>query len=88
MALADKLNDAHLTLTQAQKVSRARALIQPVRDDIKRVNAELQVIANSGSFGTVDAEITAALVAAWDVLKATEAALESMVIAELLDWRP
>ena len=88
MALTAKLDEANAELVQSQKVSSARALMQPIRADIQRVNAELQVIADSGSFNTVDAEITAALVATWNVLKAAETALEDALIVELLDWRP
>jgi len=88
MALTDKLNTAYAELTQAQKVSQARALIQPIREDILRVNIELQEIANSGSFDTVDIEIKQALIAAWNVLKTAKTGFENVTIAELLDWRP
>ena len=89
MALTDKLNAAYAELTQAQKVSKARALMQPIRDDLIRTNAELQAIADSGSLDTVDAEIKSALVATWNVYKAAQAALvANPVIMELLDWRP
>ena len=86
--LTDKLNTAYAELSQAQKVSTARALIQPVRDDIIRINAELQVIADSGTFNTVDAEIKSALIAAWNVLKTAKTGFENITIKELLDWRP
>ena len=88
MALTDKLNTAFAELTQAQKVSHARALIQPIREDILRVNTELQAIADSGSFDTVDIEIKQALIAAWNVIKASKTGFENVTIAELLDWRP
>ena len=88
MALTDKLNTAYEELTQAQKVSRARALIQPIREDILRVNIELQEIADSGSFDTVDIEIKQALIAAWNVLKTAKTGFENVTIKELLDWRP
>jgi len=88
MALTDKLNTAYAELTQAQKVSQARALIQPIREDILRVNTELQAIADSGSFDTVDIEIKQALIAAWNVIKAAKTGFENVTIAELLDWRP
>ena len=60
MAITDKLNAAHTELSQAQDVSTARALIQPIREDVLRVNSELQAIADSGVFDTVDNEIKAA----------------------------
>ena len=89
MALTDKLNTAYDELTQAQKVSSARALMQPIRDDLIRTNAELQAIADSGSLDTVDGEIKSALVACWDIYKAAQAALAANpIIVELLDWRP
>lgn len=88
MALTDKLNEAHAELTQAQKASTARALIQPIRTDILRLDAELQTIADSGVFDTVDVEIKQALIAAWGVLKVAKVGFEDINIAELLDWRP
>ena len=88
MALTDKLNIAHTGLSQAQDVSTARALIQPIREDVLRINSELQAIADSGVFDTVDDEIKAALVKAWNVVKAAKAGFEDVDVAELLDWRP
>ena len=88
MALTDKLNTAYAELTQAQKASQARALIQPIREDIIRVNTELQAIADSGTFNTVDADIKAALIAAWNVLKTAKTGFENITVKELLDWRP
>jgi len=88
MALIDKLNAAYTGLTQAQKVSQARALIQPIRVDVLRIDAELQTIADSGSFNTVDAEIKTALIAAWNVLKMAKTGFENITVKELLDWKP
>jgi hypothetical protein len=88
MALTDKLNTAYAELTQAQKVSGARALMQPIREDVLRVNQELQNIAGSGIFDTVDMEIKQALIKAWNVIKDAETAFEDVDVAELLDWRP
>ena len=88
MALTAKLDTAYASLTQAQKAGTARALIQPLRSDIIRINAELQAISDSGSLASVDAEIISALVAAWDIIKAAETAFEDAAITELLDWRP
>ena len=88
MALTDKLNTAHAELSQAQKVSTARALIQPIRADVLRIDAELQVIADSGVFNTVDAEIKAALIKTWNVVRAAKVGFEDTDVAELLNWRP
>jgi len=88
MALTDKLNAAHAEFTQAQKVSSARALIQPIRADVFRVNAELQEIADSGVFDTVDVEIKQVLIKAWNVLKDAETGFKDATVTELLDWRP
>ena len=89
MALTDKLNTAYAELSQAQSVSKARALMQPIRSDLIRTNAELQTISDSGSFSTVDPEILAALVATWNIYKAAQDALAANpIIVELLDWRP
>lgn len=86
--LTDKLNTAHVELSEAQKVSKARALIQSIRIDVIRINAEVQEIADSGVFDTIDAEIKDALIKAWDVVKDAETAFEDADVAELLDWRP
>lgn len=88
MAITDKLNAAYAELTQAQKASTARALIQPIRADVIRINAKLQAIEDSGVFNTVDVEIEQALIAAWDVLKAAKTGFENAAVSELLDWRP
>jgi len=88
MALTDKLNAAHAELSQAQKVSSAKAKIQPIREDIFRINAELQEIADSGVFDTIDVEIKQALIKAWNVLKDAEKAFKDVTVTELLDWRP
>lgn len=88
MALTDKLNTAYAELLQAQKVSNARALIQPIRESVLRINAELQEIADSGVFDTVDVEIKQALIKAWNVVKAAKAGFEDTDVAELLNWRP
>lgn len=88
MSITDKLNEAHAEFTQAGKVSKARAAIQPIRADVIRINAELQNIADSGVFDTVDVEIKQALIAAWNVIKAAKTGFEDVEITELLDWRP
>lgn len=88
MALTDKLNEAHADLQIAQKISEARALIQPIRDDILRVNAELQAIADSGALNNADVEIKSALISAWQAIKDGETAFADATITELLDWRP
>ena len=88
MALTDKLDGAFAELTQSQKVSHARALIQQVWMDIPRINSELQAIADSGSLNTVDAEIKAALLKAWNVIKTAKTGFEDVDIAELMNWRP
>ncbi len=88
MSLTDKLNIAYETLTTAQEVGTARALMQPIRDDVLRIDAELQVIAGNGSFDTVDPEIKQAMLDAWQVIKDAKIAFADATIAELLDWRP
>jgi len=87
MALIDKLNAAHEEFTQAEKVNRARCLMQPIRDDIIDINKELQEIADSGVFDTVDTEIKQALIAAWNVIKAARTGFEEVEVVALLDWK-
>lgn len=88
MALSDKLNAAYESMSQGQNVSSARAKMQPIREDIVRINAEIQEIADSGDFGTTDPDIEAALTQTFNAFKAFEATLENPTIAELLDWKP
>ena len=88
MALTDKLNAAYQDLQEAQQIAQVRALIQPIRDDVVRVNAEIQAISDSGVLNGADPEIKAALLAAWQVIKNGETAFEDATITELLDWRP
>lgn len=88
MALTDKLNTAFAELTQAKKVNQARALIQTVRHDVITATTELQAIADSGSFDTVDPEIKQALIAGWDIVKAAKTGFENSILNELLDWKP
>ena len=88
MALSDKIASLNAELIQRQKAIQARALLQNLRMNVMDTNRGIQEIADSGSFATVDVDIKNALMAAWDVSKAAETALEEASIAELLDWRP
>ena len=88
MALTDKLDSAWIALTQHQDASRAKALLQNLRNVILETNTEIQAIVDEGSFTTLDTEIKDALVAAWNVSKAAQTAMEDATITELLDWSP
>ena len=88
MSLTDKLNAAYQDLQEAQQIAQVRALIQPIRDDTVRVNAEIQAIADTGVLNQADPEIKAALQSAWNVIKNGQTAFEDATITELLDWRP
>jgi hypothetical protein len=88
MAIPAKLETLNDERTQRNKVFQARALLQRVRETITEVNAEIQTIADSGSFDTVDTEIKQALITTWDVVKAAKAGFEDTDIAKFLDWRP
>jgi hypothetical protein len=88
MSLTDKLDSAYNGMSQAQDISKARALIQPIRADVLRIDAELQVIADSSVFDTADIEIKQALLLAWDVIKDAKTGFENATVTELLDWRP
>jgi len=72
---------------QRQKVIRARAILQNVRMTIIYTDKELQKIATSGSFNTVDAELKAVLLDAWQVIKDANDGFNDPNIAKLLDWR-
>lgn len=88
MALSDKISTLTAELSQRQKAQTARAKLQNLRSVVVNTNIEIQTIADSGDFDTLDADVKNALVAAWDVCKAAEAALGNATIAELLDWKP
>jgi len=88
MALTDKLNAAYAELKQREQTRDARAAMQPIREDVLRVDAELQAIADSGVFNTIDAEVKAALLASWNVIKTAKTGFENITVKELLDWRP
>ncbi len=88
MAISEKMDSLNTELTQWQKVIEARAQLQLARSTIQGVNSLLQTIADGGSFDTVDVEIKQSLVAAWQVLKDAQTALDADSIKTLLDWSP
>lgn len=88
MSLSDEITVLSEELDQRKKAQKARSRLQNLRSTIQQTNAEIQDIADSGHFDTLDADIKNALVAAWDISKAAETAFEDVTIAELLDWRP
>ena len=91
MALAavdDKFASLVSDTEQRQKVITARALLQNARSTIVETNAELQEIADSGSFDTVDVELKAVLIDAWQVVKDANDGFSDPNIVKLLNWRP
>lgn len=88
MSLSDKITILSTELEERQKAQQARAFLQNLRSIIIQTNADIQVIADGGSFTTLDVDIKNALIAAWDISKTAETAFEDVVISELLDWRP
>ena len=88
MAIKDAMNNLYTELTQRQRITQARALLQNVRSVVQEANSQIQEIADSGSFDTIDTEIKQALIAAWDVTKDTESNLNISNIKEILDWSP
>ena len=88
MSLSDKIDVLADELVQRQKAQQSRALLQNLRSTVLETNTQIQAIADSGEFDTLEAEFKAALVQAWNVSKQTQTALENATIAELLDWSP
>lgn len=86
MAVSAKLKTLNDERAQRAKVIEARALLQQARATIQEINVQIQTIADSGSFDTIDDEIKQALLAGWDVIKVADTGFESS--AELLDWSP
>ena len=86
MAIQEKLNTLNNERMQRNKVFQARALLQRARETIIEVNAEIQTIADSGSFDTVDTEIKQVLITTWDVVKAAKTGFEDAGVTKLLDW--
>lgn len=88
MTLKDKITLLSQELAQRQKAQEARALLQNLRSVVHETNMQIQEIADSGSFGTLDVDIKNALLSAWNVSKDAQTALEDVVIKELLNWTP
>ena len=88
MSLTEKITLLHNELSQRQKAQSARAKLQNFRNVVLETNMAIKEIADSGDFNTLDIDIKSALVAAWNVCKVAETALEDAAIAELLDWSP
>lgn len=88
MALADKMTALHSELTQREQTRDARAILQNVRSTIEQANVQLQTIADSGSFDTVDVEVKQVLVAAWNVCKNAQTGFAVAEVKTLLDWSP
>ena len=86
--LSDKITLLSQELTQRQKAQQARALLQNFRSVVIETNLQIQAIVDSGSFNTLDNEIKQAVIAAWNVSKDAQTALEDAVITELLNWSP
>jgi len=86
--MQNKLNLLHAELAQRQKAGQARATLQNIRSVISETNTQLQGIADSGSFDTLDTEIKQALLDGWNVVKDAQAAMDAANIKELLDWSP
>ena len=87
-AVDDKFATLVTDAEQRQKVITARALLQNARSTIQETNTQLQEIATSGSFNTVDAELKATLIKAWQVVKDANTGFSDPNVAKLLDWRP
>lgn len=86
--LIDKIKLLHEELTQRQKAQQVRALLQNVRSTITETNSQIQAIADSGSFNTLDTEIKQALIAAWKICQDAQTGFENATIKDLLDWSP
>ena len=87
-AVDDKFATLVTDAEQRQKVITARAILQNARSTIQETSAQLQEIATSGSFNTVDAELKATLIKAWQVVKDANTGFSDPNVAKLLDWRP
>ena len=87
-AVDDKFATLVTDAEQRQKVITARALLQNARSTIQETNTQLQEIATSGSFNTVDAELKATLIKAWQVVKDANTGFSDPNVAKLMNWRP
>ncbi len=89
MSITEGLSTNFTELKERQAASKAKASMQIFRSTAISANQDIQALVDEfGSFGTLDAEAKAALVATWNVIKATVTALENEDIVELLDWKP
>jgi len=88
MAISDKLNASFQAKKQAQDFFTARAKMMPLREDAQRIVSEVQEIIDAGTFDTVDAELKAVGVKAFNVVNQIVAAFDDPDIKAFLDWRP
>ncbi len=86
MAIQEKLNTLNDEREQRNKAFQARALLQEVREKVLEADTELQAIADSGSFDTIDTEIKDVMLAAWNVVKSAKTSFEDENIVTLLNW--
>lgn len=88
MAIKEKMDSLHAELTQRQKAIELRVQMQNAQMAIQESNRNIQEIADSGSFETLDSELKQVLIACWNVIKNAQIAFDAANIKELLDWRP
>lgn len=84
MAITEKINTLRTEKEQRDKVVRACGILREAKKNISRANGQLQLIADSGSFDTVDPEIKNALLASWNIVKDAATAFETAVPTDLL----
>lgn len=84
-----KMDTLWQTQQQQQQAITARAKLQNARNVIVETDAQVQEIADSGSFDLLDGEIKLSLQKAWRVVKDAKAAFAADPnVVELLEWRP
>jgi len=85
MAIIEKINTLRTEKEQRDKVIEACGILQKARNDIIEANLKLQLIADNGSFDTVDSEIKSAVLTSWNIIKDAAAAFDEQTPTDLLE---
>jgi hypothetical protein len=86
MSVTTDLNTLWDEKEQRDAAFEARALLENFRSVMVETHEALNVIKNSGQFGTIPVDIRNTLNDAWTALKDCQTVLEGAEIVEALDW--
>jgi len=88
-AVDEKFGSMVTNRDQIAKIIQARNAMKDIRDDLRRTDAELDVIAKSGDLNTIDAELKAVLLRGRKIIAdANDAFSTDPNLMKVLDWKP